>query len=144
MQVAAHDHRDHVWGNRNPAKLDLDADARVGQTTQQRRVPYYSGMTAAHAHELPPESGGELVLTSDEVAAVERDGEIVILTRAGRPVAKVHAIDPDQAWFWTPEWQAKEREVEEERAAGIPDQEFDSGEEFLDYLEAVIADPSKL
>jgi len=21
-------------------------------------------------------------------------------------------IDPDQAWFWTPEWQAKEREAD--------------------------------
>jgi len=100
-------------------------------------------MTAAHAHELPPEPG-ELVLTSEEVAAVERDGQIVILTRGGRPVAKVHAIDPDQAWFWTPDWQAKEREVDEERATGIPDQEFDSGEDFLAYLEAVIEDPSKL
>ncbi|MGH8605762.1 MAG: hypothetical protein ACREXR_24115, partial [Gammaproteobacteria bacterium] len=44
---------------------------------------------------------------------------VVILTRDGRPVAKVHAIDPDQAWFWTPEWQAKEREVDEEMA-GYP------------------------
>lgn len=94
-------------------------------------------------HELPPESG-VLVLTSEEVAAVEHDGEIVILTRDGRPVAMVHAIDPDQAWFWTPEWQAKEREVDEEIAAGIPDRVFDSGEEFLAYLEAVIEDPSKL
>ncbi|MGH4015761.1 MAG: hypothetical protein ACRDSL_17925 [Pseudonocardiaceae bacterium] len=101
-------------------------------------------MTAAHAHELPPESEGELVLTPEEVAAVERDGEIVILTRGGRPVAKVHAIDPDQAWFWTPEWQAREREVDEERAAGIRDREFNSGEDFLAYLGAVIEDPSKL
>ncbi len=100
-------------------------------------------MTAAHAHELPPETG-ELVLTSAEVAAVERDGQVVILTRDGRPVAKVHAIDPDQAWFWTPEWQANEREVDEERAAGAPDQVFNSGEDFLAYLEAVIEDPSKL
>ena len=99
---------------------------------------------AAHAHELPPEPGGELVLTSEEVRAVERDGEIVILTRGGRPVAKVHAIDPDQAWFWTPEWQAKEREVDDERAAGASDQDFASGEEFLAYLEAVIEDTSKL
>lgn len=99
--------------------------------------------SAAHAHELPPESG-ELVLTPEEVAAIERDGETVILTRGGRPVAKVHAIDHDQAWFWTPEWQAKEREVDEERAAGFPDQTFDSGEDFLAYLEAVIEDPSKL
>lgn len=94
-------------------------------------------------HELPPECG-ELVLSPDEVAAVERDGEIVILTRDGRPVAKVHAIDPDQAWFWTPEWQAKEREVDEEMATGIPDRVFDFGEEFLAYLEALIEDPSKL
>jgi antitoxin (DNA-binding transcriptional repressor) of toxin-antitoxin stability system len=94
-------------------------------------LPYPGSVTAAHAHELPPESGGELVLTSDEVAAVERDGEIVILTRGGRPVAKLHAIDPDQAWFWTPEWQAREREVDEERAAGIAGREFDSGEDFL-------------
>lgn len=100
-------------------------------------------MTAAHAHELPPDSG-ELVLTSEEVAAVERGGETVILTRGGQPVAKVHAIDPDQAWFWTPEWQAKEREVDEERATGFPVQVFDSGEDFLAYLEAAIEDPSKL
>src|SRR5262249_25870226 len=108
------------------------------------RWPYHDGMTAAHAHELPPEPEGELVLTSEEVRAVERDREIVILTHGGRPVAKVHAIDPDQAWFWTPEWQAKEREVDDERAAGISDRDFASGEEFLAYLEAVIEDPSKL
>ena len=27
-------------------------------------------------------------------------------------------IDPDQAWFWTPEWQAKEKQADEEIAAG--------------------------
>ena len=27
-------------------------------------------------------------------------------------------IDPDQAWFWTPEWQAKEREADADKAAG--------------------------
>ena len=26
-------------------------------------------------------------------------------------------IDPDQAWFWTPEWQRKEGEAEEDKAA---------------------------
>jgi bifunctional DNA-binding transcriptional regulator/antitoxin component of YhaV-PrlF toxin-antitoxin module len=28
------------------------------------------------------------------------------------------AIPKDQAWFWTPEWQAKEREAEADLAAG--------------------------
>jgi hypothetical protein len=27
-------------------------------------------------------------------------------------------IDPDQAWFWTREWQAKEREADDDLAAG--------------------------
>jgi len=27
-------------------------------------------------------------------------------------------IDPTQAWFWTPEWQAGEREADAEAAAG--------------------------
>jgi hypothetical protein len=27
-------------------------------------------------------------------------------------------IDPDQAWFWTPEWQAKDREADADKAAG--------------------------
>lgn len=27
-------------------------------------------------------------------------------------------IDPDQAWFWTDEWQQKEREADEDIAAG--------------------------
>jgi hypothetical protein len=27
-------------------------------------------------------------------------------------------IDPEQAWFWTREWQAKEREADDDHAAG--------------------------
>ncbi|MEP6870717.1 MAG: hypothetical protein ABI939_02595 [Anaerolineaceae bacterium] len=40
---------------------------------------------------------------------VSEDGEIVI--QAEEP-------DPDQAWFWTQEWQRKEREADEDIAAG--------------------------
>ncbi|MCS6903178.1 MAG: AbrB/MazE/SpoVT family DNA-binding domain-containing protein [Candidatus Bipolaricaulota bacterium] len=36
------------------------------------------------------------------------DGHILM-----RPVR-----DPEQAWFWTPEWQAKEREADEDFKAG--------------------------
>ncbi len=27
-------------------------------------------------------------------------------------------IDPEQAWYWTREWQAKEREADDDRVAG--------------------------
>jgi len=41
--------------------------------------------------------------------------------------------DPSQAWFWTPEWQAKEREADEDIAAGRGER-FESDEEFLAAL----------
>lgn len=43
--------------------------------------------------------------------------------------------DPDQAWFWTPEWQAKEREADEAIAAGQTTL-YLSDEEFLAALES--------
>jgi hypothetical protein len=43
-------------------------------------------------------------------------------------------IDPDQAWFWTPEWQAKEREADADKAAGRVER-FESDEAFMAALE---------
>lgn len=42
-------------------------------------------------------------------------------------------IDATQAWFWTPEWQAGEREAEREIAEGRGEK-FDSDETFLEAL----------
>ena len=44
------------------------------------------------------------------------------------------SIPAEDAWFWTPEWQAKEREADEAIAAGDYTT-FDSGAEFLAHLE---------
>ncbi|MGH7866067.1 MAG: hypothetical protein ACREP9_00205 [Candidatus Dormibacteraceae bacterium] len=44
-------------------------------------------------------------------------------------------IDPDQAWFWTPEWQAGEREVDEALARGERGEIFYSSAEFLASLQ---------
>ena len=57
-----------------------------------------------------------------------------ILLRPGK------VIDPTQAWFWTPEWQAKEREADEDIAAGRFTR-FESDEEFLAALEAGLKPP---
>jgi hypothetical protein len=43
-------------------------------------------------------------------------------------------VDPDQAWFWTPEWQRKEREAEADKAAGNADR-YASDDEFLAALD---------
>ena len=42
-------------------------------------------------------------------------------------------IDPDQFWFWMPEWQAGEREVDEELQSGQYE-ELDSMDDFLATL----------
>jgi len=38
--------------------------------------------------------------------------------------------DPDQAWYWTPEWQAKERQADEDKTAGRYE-EFPTMEDFI-------------
>lgn len=45
------------------------------------------------------------------------------------------ARDPEQAWFWTPEWQAKEREADEDFQAGRF-QSFASVEDLIADLRA--------
>lgn len=44
-------------------------------------------------------------------------------------------IDASQAWFWTPEWQAGERQADEDIAAGRG-MRFESDEEFLAFFDA--------
>lgn len=43
-------------------------------------------------------------------------------------------VPADQAWFWTPEWQAKEREADEAIERGEHSGPFDSVEELLRHL----------
>src|SRR5215218_7573285 len=58
-------------------------------------------------------------------AEVTENGEVIL-----RPLA---TVDRSQAWFWTPEWQAGEREATEQ---GRRDEGelFENGADFLDSL----------
>jgi hypothetical protein len=51
-------------------------------------------------------------------------------------------IDPDQAWFWTPQWQEGEREADADIAAGRV-KTFRSTDEFIAHLESVAPDASE-
>ena len=51
-----------------------------------------------------------------------------------RNFAEVNGFDRTQAWFWTDEWQAKEREVDEYLDTNKV-QSFDTMENFLNTLE---------
>ncbi len=43
-------------------------------------------------------------------------------------------VDPEQAWFWTPEWQRMEHEAEADKAAGNGER-YDGDEQFLAALD---------
>ncbi|HEX5308893.1 MAG TPA: hypothetical protein VFW38_07410 [Solirubrobacteraceae bacterium] len=75
-------------------------------------------MTKAELHELV-----------DRLPDGAVDGAAVLLGEisAGR-------IDPEQAWFWTQEWQAKEREADDDLAAGRVSS-YASDKEFLAGLD---------
>ena len=69
-------------------------------------------------------------------AAHLRDGEELEaeITAAGILLRTPQPIDPNQAWFWTKEWQEGEREADEDIKAGRG-RVFYSDEEFLASLE---------
>jgi antitoxin PrlF len=58
-------------------------------------------------------------------AEVSETGEVIL-----RPLV---AVDRSQAWFWTPEWQAGEREATEEAERG-EGEVFKTDADFLDSL----------
>ena len=57
-----------------------------------------------------------------------------VLTRDGRPLARI--VPEEDAWVYSPSWQAKLREAEADLDAGRV-QTFDSGEDFLSHLDAL-------
>lgn len=75
-------------------------------------------MTKAELHELVDQLPDQAV-----------DGAAVLLGEMTEG-----KIDPEQAWFWTREWQAKEREADEDIAAGRGTV-YEGDEEFLAALD---------
>jgi AbrB family looped-hinge helix DNA binding protein len=86
---------------------------------------------------------GQLTLPEDIRAAGRlEEGDLfeAELTDEGILLRPQKVIDASQAWFWTPEWQAGEREADADGATGRAEQ-FASGEEFLAALRAISKRP---
>jgi len=81
---------------------------------------------------------GQLTLPEEiRKAAHLEEGDLLEaeVTADGILLRPQKVIDATQAWYWTPEWQAGEREADAQEAAGLGET-FDSAEEFLDALRA--------
>jgi len=81
---------------------------------------------------------GQLTLPDDiRKAARLEEGDLLEaeLTDEGILLRPQKLIDANQAWFWSPDWQAGERQADADRAAGRLEV-FSSGQEFVDALSA--------
>ncbi len=75
---------------------------------------------------LPKSVREDLRLHEGDLLALQvRDGELVL-----RPQK---LIDRDQAWYWSPEWQAAERQADEDIRAGRTVR-FDTADEAIAHL----------
>jgi hypothetical protein len=74
-------------------------------------------------------------LPEDVVRRVEQGVPVTLVVSRENGRLAMHEIDPEQAWFWTSEWQESEREADEDIAAGRVTR-YDSDEQFLAALEA--------
>lgn len=84
------------------------------------------------AQEVPlDEASGHL---ADVVGRATRSDRIVYLTDHGRRVAAI--VPAEEAWFWTPGWQAAEAEAQADIAEGRT-RTFDSMDDMFAEADAV-------
>lgn len=95
------------------AKLALEEAVRVG---------------AKHQVTIPRRISRALRLKKGDHLLIRLEGQRV-------EMVPVSLIPKDQLWFWTPEWQAMEREADEDIAQGRV-KEFSSVEELLKDLKS--------
>lgn len=96
-----------------------------------RRRPHITTSTlrARGAVTIPQDVRDRLDLTEGDQFIVTVEDDRIVLTPTS-------VIPDDQAWFWTPEWQAKEREADEALARGERGRVFQGSDEFLTFLDA--------
>jgi antitoxin MazE len=81
-----------------------------------------------HQITIPDEIFKRLRLKAGDFLALElREDAFVAVPQA--------LIPRDQAWFWSEEWQAMEREADEDIAAGRVSGPFETAEELLAHLD---------
>lgn len=129
-----------------PARLSLSlsaaatgsADYLTGMIfcmdARPRRRPHIvtSTLRARGTITIPQDVRDALDLAEGDQLVVTVEEDRIVLTPTS-------LIPDDQAWFWTPEWQEKEREVDEARARGERGRVFESGDEFLAFLDSGIS-----
>jgi antitoxin MazE len=80
-----------------------------------------------HQITIPKEAFDKLGLEIGDFLEVET-------TEEGLLLVPKKLISKDQTWFWTKEWQVKEKEADEAIARGQISEPFEMAEELIDHL----------
>jgi AbrB family looped-hinge helix DNA binding protein len=107
-------------------------------TSLSRILRKVENKTVRKGHVTTVRAKGQVTIPAEvrQAARLEEGDPIEVEVVAGGVLLRpMKLIDASQAWFWTPEWQAMEREADEDITAGRVER-FDSDEEFLAALEA--------
>jgi AbrB family looped-hinge helix DNA binding protein len=100
-------------------------------TIRAQRRPHITTSTlrARGTVTIPQDVRDRLDLAEGDQLIVTIEDDRIVLTPTS-------LIPDDQAWFWSPEWQAKEREADEALARDERGTVFQGGDEFLAFLDA--------
>jgi AbrB family looped-hinge helix DNA binding protein len=94
--------------------------------------------TVRKGHVTNVRAKGQVTIPADirQAARLEEGDPVEVeIVDDGILLRPMKMIDASQAWFWTPEWQAGERQADAEIAAGLGER-FESDEEFIAALRA--------
>ena len=69
-----------------------------------------------------------------EELKLEEGTHLAVGVENGSIVLTPQEIDPDQAWFWTEEWQEGEREADEDIRQGRVSGPFETADELIGHL----------
>lgn len=92
-------------------------------------MPTLAKLTSAGQVTLPKEIRKKTNMQPGDFVEVDLDSEGHIVLTPKK------LVDASQAYFWTPEWQAAEREAEEDIKSGRV-KRFKSGAEAVEYLKS--------
>lgn len=94
--------------------------------------------TVRKRHATTVRAKGQVTIPAEirQAARLEEGDPVEVeIVEDGILLRPMKVIDASQAWFWTPDWQAGEREADADIAAGRVER-FESDEAFLAALEA--------
>lgn len=118
------------------SQLHLEVGDFVETTVEDGRIVMIPKKLAVKAQIVPLTEEEQQVLSKAK-RKIDRIREDILHSEGLSPeeikiATKVGLIDPDQAWWWTEEWQEGEREAEKSELVGP----FDSAEELIKSLRA--------